>query len=139
MQSYRNGAYKHHDAGDCEHECLALLYIKVAVSRSHPISRSALSTMVAKRRIPQELGTPVCVHARNAVCLLWLQLHSRNGHRPIPVFAGQFPSFSDNSGTDRRLVLDGFFVLGPPVFFAECIILHSKWIPQNPFAWGKFS
>ena len=139
MQSHRNGAYKHRDLEDCEHECLSLLCIKVAVPRSEPISRSAFSTAVAKRHKPQELATPVCSHARSALNLVWLQLDSRIGDRPIPGFAVQFPWFFDNPDTDRVLDLNGFFVLGPPVFFAECIILHSKWIPQNSFAWGKFS
>ena len=138
MQSYGNGAYKHQDVEDSERYNLALPRIKVAVRRSQLIPRSALSTAVVEWRKTKKLATPVCGHARSALCSVWLHLDSHIGDRPIRLFAGPFPSFFDNPDTDRVLDLNGVFVLGPPVFFAECIILHSKWIPQNPFAWGKF-
>ena len=123
----------------CVFLCLSLLCVRVAVPRSQLVSRSALCTTVVKRHKPQELATPVCGNARSALCLLWLRLDSRIGHRPIQLFAGEFPSFFDNPDTDRVLDLDGFFVLGPPGFFAECVMSHSKRIPQNPFGWSKFS
>ena len=56
--SYGNGAYKHRDLEDYENEGLSLLCMNVAVPRSEPISRSALSTTVVKRHTPQELATP---------------------------------------------------------------------------------
>ena len=119
MQYYRNGAYKHRDLEDYEHEGLSLLCMKVAVPRSEPISRSAFSTAVAKRHKPQELATPVCSHARSALSLVWLQLDSRIGDRPIPGFAVQFPWFFDNPDTDRRLALDCFFCLRSSGFFCR--------------------
>ena len=123
---------------DYGREDLALPCVEVAALRPVPISRSALSTAVVKRRKTQDLATPVCGLARSALRLVWLQLDSRIGQHPIRLFAVLFPSIFDNPGTDRKLVLNGFFVLAPPVFFAECAMLHSKRIPQNPFAWEKF-
>ena len=108
--------------------------MKVAVLRSQLISRSTFSTAVAKRHKTQDLATPVCCHARNALCLVSLQLDSHIGHRPLPVFVGPFPSFFEISDTDRQLVLDGFFAFRPPVCFARPGILYRQRIQQNLFA-----
>ena len=113
--------------------------VNVAGPISQSIAISTLSTAVEKWRKTQKLGIPVFGHAWSALLLVWVQLNRRIGGRPIRLFAGAFPSFFDNPDTDRALDLDGFLVLAPPVFFAECVVSHSKRIPRKPFSWRKFS